>query len=168
MDMKAIRLEKVTVNMGAGEAGPKLEKAQKIIQAVTGKKVVVTKTHKRSTFGVAKGRPIGCKTTLRGERAMEFLMNALEAVEKTLKKSQFDANGNFSFGVKEYIHIPGVRYDPDVGIVGMDVAVTLERPGYRIKKRRIRPSPVGRKHRIDPEEAMKWAIKELGVKIIEE
>lgn len=165
--MKVIRLEKVTVNMGVGEAGPELDKAVKIVHAITGKRVVVTKTRKRSTFGVAKGRPIGCKTTLRGKEALEFLRNALAAVEHTLKPSQFDSSGNFSFGVKEYIHIPGARYDPDVGIVGMDIAVTLERPGFRVKKRRIRPSPVGRGHRISAEEARDWTRRELGARMAE-
>ena len=165
--MKTIRLEKVTVNMGVGEAGPELDKARKIIHTITKKKVVVTKAHKRSTFGVAKGRPIGCKTTLRGNEALEFLRNVINAIESTLKTCQFDSNGNFSFGVKEYIHIPGVRYDPDVGITGMDIAVTLERPGFRVKKRSIRPGPIGSKHRITAAEAMEWARKELGVRITE-
>jgi len=64
--MKEVRLEKVTVNMGAGDSGPKLEKSKKIMEAIVRKKVVITSTKKRSTFGVAKGRQIGVKVTLRG------------------------------------------------------------------------------------------------------
>ena len=164
--MREIRLAKVTVNMGAGaESATKLEKCRKIMQTVTKKKIVVTSTHKRSTFGVAKGKPIGVMTTMRGAEAMEFLKKVLQALENRLKSSQFDTNGNFSFGIHEYINIPGIKYDPDVGIMGMDVAVTLERPGYRVRKRMLRPRKVGKSHLIKKEEAIEWARKHLGVNV---
>lgn len=164
--MREVRLEKVTINMGAGDSGPKLEKSKKIIETITRKKVVITSTKKRSTFGVAKGRQIGVKVTLRGKDAVEFLKKAIHAVEGKLKENQFDSNGNFSFGIHEYINIPGIRYDPDVGILGMDVAVTLERPGYRVKKRKLRPGKVGKSHLVKKEEAMEWARKHIGVEIV--
>lgn len=163
--MREIRLEKITLNTGAGEPGPILEKSQKMLEKITGKKVVITRTHKRTTFGVAKKRPIGAMTTLRGEHAKEMLERLLQAVERNLKKSYFDKNGNFSFGIKEYIHIPGIKYEPDIGILGFDIAVTLIRPGYRVKERMIRPSKIGKNHRIKPEESMEWAKKEFGVTI---
>jgi len=166
--MREVRLEKVTVNMGAGADAAKLEKCKKIIHTLTRKKVVITSTRKRSTFGVAKSKPIGAKTTLRGEEAVEFLKKVLQGVENRLKESYFDANGNFSFGIHEYINIPGIKYDPDVGILGMDVAVTLERPGYRVKKRKIRPGRIGKSHLISREEAMEWARKNLNVEITKE
>ena len=164
--MREIRLEKVTINMGAGEAGPKLESAKKLVGKFSENKIVVTKTHKRSTFGVAKNRPIGVKVTIRGEKAKEFLRSVLQALDNRLKAAQFDDNGNFSLGIKEYIHIPGVKYDPEIGIMGMDVCATLERPGFRIKKRRVRPKKVGKKHRITKEEAQEWVKKEFGVKVV--
>jgi large subunit ribosomal protein L5 len=166
--MREIRLEKVTVNMGAGADAAKLEKSKKIIHTLTKKKVVITSTHKRSTFGVPKSKPIGAKTTLRGDEAKEFLKKVLQGVENKLKESQFDTNGNFSFGIHEYINIPGIKYDPDVGILGMDVAVTLERPGYRVKKRKIRPGRIGRSHLITKEDAIEWARKNLGVEVTKE
>jgi large subunit ribosomal protein L5 len=163
--MRNISLEKMTINMGAGEAGPRLEKSQKILAKIAGSKVVVTRTHKRSTFGGGKNRPIGAMTTLRGEVARQLLERMFQAIEGKLNKSCFDRNGNFSFGIKEYIHIPGIKYDPDVGILGMDVAITLTRPGYRVKERRIRPSRIGKKHRITPEEAAEWVRKEFNIRI---
>jgi large subunit ribosomal protein L5 len=165
--MRRIRLQKLTINMSAGESGPKLEKSQKLMEKLVGKKVVVTKTHDRTTFGLAKGRPIGVKATLRGGEAMELLRRLIKAKEGKLKPSQFDSSGNFSFGIHEYINIPGVKYDPEVGILGMDVCVTLERPGCRVKKRMIRPAPVGKAHMIAKEDAMRWAEKELGAKVAE-
>lgn len=164
--MRKIRLEKVTINIGAGEAGPKLENSKKLLEKFFENKVVVTRTHKRTTFGVAKNRPIGVKATLRGEKAKEFLKSAFHALDNKLKASQFDDNGNFSLGIKEYIHLPGVKYDPEIGIMGMDVCVTLERPGFRIKRRKIKPRKVGKRHRITKEEAQEWVSKEFGVKII--
>lgn len=164
--MRKIRLEKVTINVGAGEAGPKLESAKKLVEKFSENKIVVTKTHRRTTFGVAKNRPIGAKITLRGEGAKEFLKAALSSLDNRLKFSHFDNNGNFSIGIKEYIHIPGVKYDPDIGILGMDVCVTLERPGFRIKRRKVRPKKIGRKHRITREEAQEWVKKEFGVEIV--
>ncbi|MFQ6010167.1 MAG: 50S ribosomal protein L5 [Candidatus Aenigmatarchaeota archaeon] len=162
--MKEIRIEKVVVNIGCGEPGEMLEKAKKLLTSLTGKKVVKTHTRKRTTFGVGKGRPIGCKITLRGEDVMEFLKKLLDAVDFKLAASVFDTQGNFSFGIKEHISIPGVRYDPEIGIFGMDVCIRLERRGYRVAKKRI-SSKVGKAHRITAGEAREWAEKNLNVKV---
>ncbi len=159
--MKEIRLEKLTLNMCTGEPGPELEKAKKLLKMVTGKKVVLTKSHKRSTFGVAKGRQIGVMTTLRGREAHEFLARLLQAAENKL-----DASGNFSFGLAEYIDIPGVEYDPDIGIRGFDVCVTLERPGYRVKRRKYKQQPVGKSHQITAAEAKEWVKREFGAEVV--
>jgi len=164
-DMRAIRIEKITINIGCGGAGDKLEKAKGLLAVLTDKKIVVTNTQKRTTFGGTKGKPIGCKVTLRKKDAEEFLKKAFEAVENKIPKTVFDKQGNFSFGVKEHINIPGVRYDPEVGIFGMDVCVTLERPGFRVKRKRMGRS-VGSAHVIKPEEAMEWLIKNYKVEMI--
>ncbi|MBI4175835.1 MAG: 50S ribosomal protein L5 [Candidatus Aenigmarchaeota archaeon] len=166
--MRMIRLAKVTLNMGAGEAGPKLDKAKKIMAAIAQRKIVVTTTHKRNTFGGAKNKPIGAMVTLRGKDAHEMLTRMLKAAENRLRPSQFDKSGNFSFGVAEYIDIPGVRYDPDVGIMGLDIAVTLERPGFRVRKRMIRPKPIGARQRITKEEAIEWVRETCGVTVSDE
>ncbi len=165
--MKNIRLEKLTLNMSAGDSGPKIEKSQKIMEKIIGKKAVITKTHKRTTFGMAKNRPIGAKATIRGAAALELLKKLLKAKDNRLSPSQFDSSGNFSFGIHEYINIPGIKYDPEVGILGMDVCVSLERPGYRVKKRMIKPAKIGKVHRIKKEEAIKWAEQALGATVAE-
>jgi len=163
--MQNIKIEKITLNIGCGDSGEKLDKAKKLLETLTNKKVVITTTHKRTTFGTAKGRPIGCKITLRGKDAEEFLKKALDAVDFKLAKGVFDKQGSFSFGVKEHISLAGVRYDPDIGIFGMDVCVSLERPGFRIKRKKI-SRKIGKKHLIKPEEAMDWAVKNYKVEII--
>jgi large subunit ribosomal protein L5 len=163
--MREIRIEKLTINIGCGESGEKLERAKKLLEELTNKKVVITKTRRRTTFGISKSRPIGCKVTLRRKDAKEFLERALDAIDKKLPRSVFDTSGNFSFGIKEHIDIAGVRYDPEIGIFGMDVSITLERPGFRVKRKRL-SSKVGKKHLIKPEESIEWVTKNFGVEII--
>ncbi len=162
--MKEIRIAKVTINIGCGEAGEKLDKAKKLLNSLTDKKILITKTKKRTKFGMPKGRPIGCKVTLRGKDAVEFLKRVLDVAEFKLKASSFDEQGNFSLGVKEHIHLPGVRYDPNIGIYGMDVCVTLERKGFRVSRKRL-PEKIGKKHLITLEDSIEWAKKNLGVEV---
>lgn len=162
--MREIRIEKVVLNIGCGEAGEKLEKAKNLLHSLTEKKILITKTSKRTTFGTPKHRPIGCKVTMRGEQAVEFLKRALDSIDFKIPKGSFDAQGNFSFGIKEHINVPGVRYDPNIGIFGMDVCVRLERRGYRVLKK-SRPGKISKKHRIKPEEASEWMVKNFNIKI---
>lgn len=163
--MKRIVVGKVTLNIGTGESGQKLENAKKLMEKMTNKKVVITKTHDRTTFGMAKGRPIGVKVTLRGQDALNFLKSAFHATGNKLKKRNFDSTGNFSFGVEEYINLPIIKYDPEIGILGFDVTITLERPGYRVKRRMIRQKKVGKNHIIKKEDAMEFVKNQWGIKI---
>ncbi len=160
--MKEIRIEKVVLNIGCG-ANLKTEDAKTILERVSNDKAVVTKARKRSTFGVPKGKEIGCKVVKRKE-THELLKRLLEAKENKLKASSFDDTGNVSFGIKEYIEVPGMEYDPSIGIIGFDVAVTLERPGYSVKKKRI-PGKIGKKHLITREDAMNFMKEKFGVVI---
>jgi large subunit ribosomal protein L5 len=158
--MRDIRVEKIVLNIGCGADG-NVEHARTILERVTGAKPVITATKKRSTFGGAKGKPIGCKVTIRNGK-IDLLKKLLEARENKLKQSNFDSTGNLSFGIKEYIEIPGMEYDPQIGIMGFDVAIALERPGYSIKRRRM-TSKLGKKHIITKEEAMEFMKKEFKV-----
>lgn len=162
--MREIRLEKVTLNIGCGtKVNP--ETAKTILERLTGRTAVITKTHKRSTFGVAKSRPIGSKVTIRAGRS-ELLDRLLEAKERKLAAGNFDRTGNVSFGIKEYIEVPDMEYDPKFGILGFDVSATLERPGYRVKKKRL-PKKIGRKHAITKEEAIEFMKEKFSVTVEE-
>lgn len=165
--MRAIEIEKVTLNIGCGGDAEKIEKATKLLEILTERKPVITKSKRRSTFGVSKGKPVGVMVTLRGEAAEDFFKRALFAVESKLKSSQFDEDGNFSFGVKEYIDIQGVKYSHQVGMLGLDVCVTLKRPGFRVKYRKIQKRQIPTKHKINREEAVNWLKNRYGVEIIE-
>ncbi len=160
------RIEKLTLNVGVGEGGEKLEKTIKVMEKLVGTKVIKTTTIKRiPDFGVRPMTVIGCKTTLRGQKAFDFLKRALEAVGNKLKETQFDEAGNFSFGVKEHIDIPGVKYDPTLGVIGMDVCVTMERRGYRVKKRRLKQTAVGKNHRLKAQDSIEFIKKSFGIAV---
>ncbi len=165
--MRQIRIEKVTINIGVGEPGERLEKAAEVLRRLTGKKPVYTKAKKKvPRWGIRPGLNIGVKVTLRGKEAEDFLRRAFEAVGNKIPASSFDENGNFSFGVREYIDFPGMKYDPSIGVFGMDICVTLERPGYRVKRRKVRRSPVGKRHRITREEAIEFVKEHFGVEVV--
>ncbi len=164
--MREIRVEKVTLNMGCGNDADKLKRAEKLINTISGQKPLITLTKDRTTFGMIKRKPIGVKVTLRKESAVKFLIGALSAIEKELKEKQVK-DGEFSFGIKEYIDLPNTNYDPDVGIMGMDVCVTLERRGFRIKKR-SRESKIGKKHLITKDETIEWLKKNFEVNVVGE
>jgi len=163
--MREIRIEKVTLNIGCGSDQDKLKRAQKLLQNLADQKPIITRTKRRTTFGMPSKKAIGVKITLRKDKAMNFLKDALQAVDNELKEKQIN-DDNFSIGIKEYIDLPKANYDPEVGILGMDVCVTLERPGYSIKKRKNKKSKIGRKHLITKNEIIEWLKNKFGVNII--
>lgn len=160
------RIEKVVVNMSVGKSGEPLEKAAKVLEQLTGQKSCKRKAKKTiRDFGVRKGEPIACLVTLRDEKAKAFLKRAFQAVENNLSKDRFDQYGNFSFGIKEHIDIPGTKYVPELGIHGMDVSVTVSRPGQRVKRRHRAKTRVGVKHRLNPEDAISFVQSEFGIQV---
>ncbi|MEW6749127.1 MAG: 50S ribosomal protein L5 [Candidatus Micrarchaeota archaeon] len=167
MDMREIMIEKVTVNIGIGEPGERLDNAKILLERLAdGNKPVETHARRRDpVFKLRKGLAIGTKVTLRGDAAKTFLEKALIAKKKVLKASNFDKQGNFAFGVAEYIDFPGVKYDPSIEMLGFDVCVSLCRRGRRVSIRKLRPSSVGKRHRVSTEDAMEFAKKVFDVKI---
>ena len=164
--MQGIRIEKVTVNIGVGSPGERLDFAKELLSKLSGKKPVETTAKKRNpVWKLRVGLPIGTKVTLRGKGAEEFLGKALTAKKKTLNSTNFDKTGNFSFGVAEYIDFPGAKYDPRIGMFGFDISVSLTRPGKRVQYRRIRPSKVGKRQRISKDNAIEFAKSKLSIKI---
>lgn len=161
--MKAIRVEKITLNIGSGTEAENAEKAAILLGKISGAKVVKTVSAKRiAAWKVRPGLLVGAMVTLRGNKAMEVLKALLHAVSFKIKKKSFTQNG-FSFGVKEYIEIPGIKYDPKIGIIGLEVAISLKRPGFRVKRRKIKPAKMHYKHEISPEEGWNWAQKALNI-----
>jgi large subunit ribosomal protein L5 len=161
------KIEKVVVNISVGKSGEPLEKAVKVLKEIAGQTPCRRKAKESvRDFNIRKGESIACIVTLRKEKAVDFLNKVLPVIDKKLSGRCFDRQGNFSFGIKEHIELPGVKYDPDVGIFGMDVCVSVTRPGYRVKTRRRRRSKLGTKHVLTPEESMAFAKETLGVEIV--
>jgi large subunit ribosomal protein L5 len=167
--MRTISVEKVTLNMGTGEPGAKLEKAKKLLKTVSNMKPVSTTTNKRiPTWKIRPGLEIGCKVTVRGQKAKELLKRLFQGAGNKISEQKFDKQGNFSFGLKEYLDIPGVKYDAEIGVIGFNVAVTLKRPGFRIEKRKLKKHDIPKKHRITKEEAMAFVKKEFNIEVGEQ
>jgi len=165
--MRMPRIEKVVVNLNVGKSGEPLEKANKVLAEITGQTPVKRKAKKTiRDFGIREGESIAVVVTLRKQKATDFLKKVLPVVENKVLKRAFDERGNFAFGLKEHIEIPGVKYDPEIGIFGMDVCVTVNRPGQRIKIRRKQNKSIGPKHLLTPEESMVFIKQTLGVEIV--
>ena len=166
--MKRIRVGKLIVNMGVGKAGEILEKAKRVMEQVLGQRPSIRKAKKTiRDFGIHQGEPIGLVTTIRGPRASELLKALLTTKDMKLPSSSFDEFGSISFGIREHIEIPGVKYDPELGMFGMDVSVLLERPGYRVMRRKRASSIIGHRHRVNKEEAMAYFKEAFGVEVYE-
>lgn len=165
--MRTPKIDKVTVHIGVGESGERLNNAENILKTITQQAGVRT-TAKRTlqTFGIKKHEPIGCRVTLRGDLAETFLRISLAIVENRLRDSQFDRTGNFSFGIEEHTDFPNMKYDPNIGIYGMDVTVSLIRPGYRVGRRKINRHRVPHSHKITNGEAIAFMKDSFGVEVV--
>jgi large subunit ribosomal protein L5 len=163
--MRRIGIDKVVVNIGVGKSGEPVERAKRALEELTGMKAAArgAKENVRD-FGIHKGEPIGAIVTLRRHNAFEFLQRVLESKNNIIKASSLDPFGNISLGIHEHIDIPGTKYNPDIGIFGMDVCVSLTRPGYRISKKR-NPKKIGKNHRITKQESIEFFKTRFGVEI---
>ena len=167
MGMRDVRVGKVVVNIGVGESGEKLSKAQKVLQMVTRQKPLVTLARGSiRDWAVRPNMPIGAKVTLRGEGALVFLRRALAVRNNRLPDYVFDRFGNFSFGIADYTDFEGMKYDPTIGVFGMDVSVTLVRPGFRVAQRRVARGPIPRQHRVTKAEALEFTKSAFQLEVI--
>ena len=166
--MQEPRIDKVVVHIGVGESGQRLVNAETILREITKHNPVRANAKKTlPTFGIKKNEPIGIKLTLRGKAAEEFLNTALKAAGTALKGGQFDELGNFSFGIEEHTDFPGMRYNPEIGIFGMDINVAMKRHGYRIARRRIAQKKLPAKQRLNKTETIDYIQKKFSISISE-
>ncbi|WP_321422069.1 50S ribosomal protein L5 [uncultured Methanobacterium sp.] len=164
--MQQVRIAKATVNIGVGEAGERLARAEKLLQSISNQKPVRTTSKVTNPeFGIRKGQPIACKVTLRGEQADETVKLILSGIDNIIRPTQFDKQGNLSFGIHEHIDIPGMRYDPDIGIFGMNVNLTFEKPGYRIKRRKVQRKHIPHKHQVTTDETMEYMKEKFQIRL---
>ncbi|MCD1182659.1 50S ribosomal protein L5, partial [Leptospira sp. Pond_2020] len=98
---------------------------------------------------------IAVHCTVRGPKAEEILERGLKVREYELRKDNFSDTGNFGFGIQEHIDL-GIKYDPSIGIYGLDFFTVLGRPGFNVSQRKRKKAKVGAPHRLTKEDAMKW------------
>ncbi|MGC9554970.1 MAG: 50S ribosomal protein L5 [Thermoplasmatota archaeon] len=167
VDMRQPRIEKVTVNIGVGEGGERLRKAEQVLEELTKQKPVLTisKTINKE-WGIRKGMPIGVKTTLRGERAEDFLKRALGTRNNKIADWSFDEQGHVAFGIPDHTEFQEMKYDPNIGVFGMDICITMERPGYRIKRRRVQSKRIPRRHRLTAKDTMQFLQEKFNVEVV--
>ena len=164
--MRKISVGKVVINIGVGRSGEPLEKALHALLELTERQPSVRGAKKSvRDFNIHKGEPIAAMVTLRGDLANKFLKRVIAANKNTLKSSSFDNYGNLSIGIREHIDIPGTKYNPEIGIFGMDVCVSLARPGYRVAKKRDKHQ-IGKDHRIGKDEAIRFFKEEFGAEVL--
>ena len=164
------RITKVTINIGVGEGGQRLQLAEQVLELLTDLKPIrtISKSTNRD-LGTRIGGPIGCKVTIRNkDKIASFLKDAFWIRQNTLPAYNFDQSGNLSFGISDYTDFPDQKYNPDIGIFGMDVNIVLERPGHRVSRRRRRSRKVAISHRVVRDECKQWIVEQFGIVIVEE
>jgi len=162
-NMREIKLEKVILNIGG--TGEKLEKGTILLEKLSNRKSSKVKATKRiPTWSVRPGLEVGVKVTLRGKEATEILKKLLPAVDNTLKEKQIQDNF-FSFGIHEYIEIPGVEYIREVGIMGFEVSAVFSRAGKSIEYKKVKRGK-SKRLRVTKEEIREYLTKNFGTEIL--
>src|SRR5437867_3873845 len=140
---------------------------QKVVELVTKQKSVQTLSHQAvRDWGVRRNMPIGTRVTLRGGPAEAFLTEALSIRNNRLPGYSFDTRGNFSFGIQDYTDFQGMKYDPEIGVFGMDVSVSLQRPGWRVARRSNKSRRIPRRHRVTRDEGMQFMKDRFKVEVV--
>jgi large subunit ribosomal protein L5 len=151
--MRTIKIEKIVLGIGA--TGDNLEKGIKLLELITERKASRRISAKRiPSLGVRPKLQVGAIVTIRKEPE-KILRRMLSAVDNRLKTKQISEN-NFSFGIKEYIEIPGMEFQRDIGIMGLDVTVVFKRTGRRVKLRKIKTGKIPKRQVITKEEIIKF------------
>lgn len=165
--MKKISVAKVVLNMGVGKSGEPIERAKLALQQIAGQQPNVRNAREtQRDWGVHKGEPVGVAVTLRKLPAIELIKRLFAAKGNQVNGSSFDNYGNLSFGIREHIDIPGVKYDPNIGILGLDISISLTRPGFSIRVRSKHKARVGQNHQITSEEAKEFLTREFGISVV--
>lgn len=166
--MRNPRIVKCVVSIGVGDGGEKLERAKKVLTMLTDQEPVDTISRTTNAdLGIRKGQTIGCKVTLRGKTAYDFLKRAFWVKENMIWDDSFDTYGNFAFGIEDYTDFEGMSYNPNIGVFGMDISVNLARKGYRITRRSKLKRSLPENHKLTMEEGQNFVRKAFGVEVLE-
>ncbi|MBX4211852.1 50S ribosomal protein L5 [Candidatus Pacearchaeota archaeon] len=152
--MKEAFIEKIVLSVGGTEDS--LKRGVRLLQVISAMKPQILVSQKRiPDFDVSPGLEVGARVTIRGKEAIDLLRRLLGAVDNQIKKKQISEN-HFSFGISEYIEIPGMEYHRDIGIRGMNITVVFARPGLRVKRKKIKQGTIPKRQHISQEEIIKF------------
>jgi large subunit ribosomal protein L5 len=161
--MREIKIEKVVLSIG-GKAD-ELEKGVKLLKILTNRKPAKMISRKRiPSWSVRPNLEVGAVVTIR-KGAEEFLKRLLVAKDNTLKKKQISEN-NFSFGIEEYIEIPGTEYVRELGIRGFDTTVVFKRTGRRVRLKKAKRGRIPKKQIISKEEIIKFMEEKFSINFV--
>jgi len=161
--MREVKIEKVVLSIGG--TGEELEKGVRLLKLLTKRNPAKMQSNKRiPTFGVRPKLEVGTVVTIR-KNYEDLLRKMFLTLDNTFKKSQLSEN-SFSFGIKEYIEIPGVEYQRDIGIRGFDVTIVFKRTGRRVKLKKIKRGKMPKRQRVSKEDIIKFMEEKFGVKFI--
>ncbi|MEK6855580.1 MAG: 50S ribosomal protein L5 [Nanoarchaeota archaeon] len=162
--MRIIKIEKVILSCSGKDEN--LAKSKKLLEILSSRKAQIIASFKRiPDFDVSPGQEVGARVTMRGASGVEMLRRLLGAVDNALKSKQISDN-HFSFGIKEYIEIPGVEYHRDLGIRGLTVTVVFARSGLRVQRKKIKSGKVSKKQLISKQEIIKYLEDVFKTKIL--
>jgi len=163
--MQEIEIEKMVLNCGG--TGDKLEKSVILLKMVTGKKILKTKSTRRiPAFAISPGKESGCKVTLRNkEQINELLKRFFAAIDNQISAKKIVEN-QFSFGIHEYIEIPGLEYNRDIGMSGFDISIVFKRKGKRVILKKIKRGKFPKRQRVSKEEIIEFLSENFGVGVI--
>lgn len=165
--MQKLSVDKLVVNIGTGSDEKVQSSARNLLQIITNRKPSDAVSRKRNpSFKISKGFKIGTFVTLRGKEIKPLATKLFDAIDNKIKDSSVSEN-SVSFGIREYIDISGIKYDPKIGMLGMNVNLSFRRPGTRVSLRKRKRNTVGLKHRIVTKDEIKNYLKnEFNVEIV--
>ncbi|MEK6830567.1 MAG: hypothetical protein AABX77_00895 [Nanoarchaeota archaeon] len=163
--MRDVEIEKMVLHCGGVDE--KLERAVKLLNKITGRKIYIVSSTKRfPEFGISPGKQSGCKVTIRNKNEInELLKKFFSALDNTIKRKQITEN-QFCFGIKEYIEVPGLEYERDIGILGFEVRLVFKRKGKRVSFKKIKQGNLPKKQHVIKEEIIDFLIKNFKLELV--